>query len=68
MALDEWHWARDAQLGEDSDRYTDRTGVAVFSFRRTVVMNLLRQAATARFAKACVSSPTPSREYWRWEA
>ncbi|MFN9658824.1 MAG: transposase, partial [Cyanobacteriota bacterium] len=21
-----WHWARDAQLGEDAHRYTNRTG------------------------------------------
>ena len=38
----EWHWARDAQLHEDAHRYADRTGVAVFSFLRTIVMNLLR--------------------------
>ncbi|WP_269798983.1 ISAs1 family transposase [Vulcanococcus limneticus] len=38
----EWHWARDAQLGEDAHRYSNRTGVAVFSFLRTIVMNLLR--------------------------
>ena len=40
----EWHWARDAQLGEDAHRYAHRTGVAVFSFLRTIVMNLLRRA------------------------
>ena len=39
----EWHWARDAQLHEDAHRYADRTGVAVFSFLRTIVMNLLRR-------------------------
>ena len=39
----EWHWARDAQLGEDAHRYADRTGAAVFSFLRTIVMNLLRR-------------------------
>jgi hypothetical protein len=43
----EWHWARDVQLGEDAHRYAhryaDRTGVAVFSFLRTVVMTLLRR-------------------------
>ena len=39
----EWHWVRDTQLGEDAHRYTNRTGVAVFSFLRTVVMNLLRR-------------------------
>ena len=39
----EGHWARDVQLGEDAHRYADRTGVAVFSFLRTVVMNLLRR-------------------------
>ena len=38
----EWHWARDAQLGEDAHRYTNRTGAALFSFLRRVVMNLLR--------------------------
>ena len=40
----EWHWARDAQLGEDHHRYANRTGAAVFSFLITVVMNLLRRA------------------------
>jgi predicted transposase YbfD/YdcC len=39
----EWHWARDTQLGEDAHRYTHRTGAPVFSFLRTVVMNLLRR-------------------------
>jgi predicted transposase YbfD/YdcC len=39
----EWHWPRDAQLGEDAHCYANRTGVAVFSFLRTIVMNLLRQ-------------------------
>ncbi len=41
----EWHAARDAQLGEDAHRYADRIGAPVFAFlRRTVVMNLLRRA------------------------
>jgi predicted transposase YbfD/YdcC len=40
----EWHWARDAQLGEDAHRYANRTGAPVFSFLRTVVMNLLRRS------------------------
>ncbi len=39
----EWHWSRDVQLGEDAHRYADRTGAAVFSFLRTIVMNLLRR-------------------------
>jgi hypothetical protein len=39
----EWHWVRDPQLGEDAHRYANRTGAAVFSFLRTVVMNLLRR-------------------------
>ncbi len=39
----EWHWTRDVQLGEDAHRYANRTGAAVFSFLRTVVMNLLRR-------------------------
>ncbi len=37
----EWHWARDAQLGEDAHRYANRIGAPVFSFLRTIVMNLL---------------------------
>jgi hypothetical protein len=37
----EWHWARDVQLGEDAHRYANRTGAPVFAFLRTVVMNLL---------------------------
>ncbi len=39
----EWHWARDAQLGEDAHRYANRTGAPVFSFLRTILMNLLRR-------------------------
>ena len=39
----EWHWARDVQLGEDAHRYANRNGVPVFAFLRTVVMNLLRR-------------------------
>ena len=39
----EWHWARDAQLGEDAHRYANRNGAPVFAFLRTVVMNLLRR-------------------------
>ena len=39
----EWHWARDTQLGEDAHRYANRIGTPVFSFLRTVVMNLLRR-------------------------
>jgi predicted transposase YbfD/YdcC len=40
----EWHWARDAQLGEDAHRYANRTGAPVFAFLRTIVMNLLRRS------------------------
>ena len=39
----EWHWARDAQLGEDAHRYANRTGAPVFALLRTIVMNLLRR-------------------------
>ena len=39
----EWHWARDAQLGEDAHRYANRIGAPVFAFLRTIVMNLLRR-------------------------
>ena len=34
---------RDTQLGEDAHRYANQTGAGVFSFLRTVVMNLLRR-------------------------
>ena len=40
----EWHWVRDVQLGEDAHRYAHRVGAPLFSFLRTVVMNLLRRA------------------------
>ena len=40
----EWHWVRDVQLGEDAHRYPHRVGAPLFSFLRTVVMNLLRRA------------------------
>jgi predicted transposase YbfD/YdcC len=39
----EWHWARDAQLGEDAHRYANRIGAPVFPFLRTILMNLLRR-------------------------
>jgi predicted transposase YbfD/YdcC len=39
----EWHWARDAQLGEDAHRYANRIGAPVLAFLRTIVMNLLRR-------------------------
>jgi hypothetical protein len=39
----EWHWARDAQLGEDAHRYANRIGAPAFAFLRTIVMNLLRR-------------------------
>jgi hypothetical protein len=41
----ERHCARHAQLGEDAHRYANRTGVAVISALRTVVMNLLRRGS-----------------------
>jgi predicted transposase YbfD/YdcC len=40
----EWHWARDTQLGEDAHLYANRIGAPVFAFLRTVVMNLLRRS------------------------
>ena len=40
----EWYWVRDVQLGEDAHRYAIRIGAPLFSFLRTVVMNLLRRA------------------------
>ncbi|WP_010316268.1 hypothetical protein [Synechococcus sp. CB0205] len=38
----DWHWMSDTQLGEDAHCYANQTGAGVFSFLRTVVMNLLR--------------------------
>jgi len=38
----EWHWPRDTQLHEDAHRYANRNGAPLFSFLRTVAMNLLR--------------------------
>jgi predicted transposase YbfD/YdcC len=40
----EWHWARDAQLGENAHRYANRIGAPVFAFLRCIVMNLLRRS------------------------
>jgi predicted transposase YbfD/YdcC len=40
----EWHWVRDVHLAEDTHRYTNRVGAPLFSFLRTVVMNLLRRS------------------------
>jgi predicted transposase YbfD/YdcC len=39
----EWHWARDAQLGEDAHRYRGN-GAGVMATLRTAAMNLLRLA------------------------
>jgi predicted transposase YbfD/YdcC len=39
-----WHWVSDPQLGEDAHRYADCTGAPVFSFPRTIVMNLLHRS------------------------
>ena len=75
----EWHWSRDVQLGVDAHRYTDRTGVAVFSFLRTVVMDLLRRGGyrsirkglrelayntKAMLALRGVATPPPSTAWW----
>jgi hypothetical protein len=38
-----WHWAREAQLAVDGHRCANRTGAALVSFRRTIVMNLLNK-------------------------
>ena len=60
----EWHWAREAQLGEVTHRYANRTGDPVFSFQRTILMNLSRRGDYPRTAKACRSWPTSSRKCW----
>ena len=39
----EWHWARDAHLGEVAHRYSNRIGAPVFAFFRMIVKNLLRR-------------------------
>ncbi len=60
----DWHWARDAQLGEDAVRYTNRTGSPVFSFLRTIMMSLCDEAVTAPFVRDSKNYPTASRECW----
>jgi hypothetical protein len=40
----EWHWVHDVQLGEDAHRDAHWVGAPLFSFMRTVVINLLRRA------------------------
>ena len=37
------------QLGEDAHRYVDRTGVAMFSFLRTIMLNLLKRGGYRSF-------------------
>ena len=72
----EWHWARDAQLGEDAHRYANRMGAPVFAFMGTIVMwtqsagghTCCGAAATAPSGRASGSWPTTSKECWRWEA
>jgi hypothetical protein len=66
----EWHWARDAQLGEDAHRYANRIGAPMFAFLRSIVMETQSAgghtccgaAATARSGRGCGSWPTTSRE------
>jgi len=48
----EWHWARDTQLGEDAHRYANRNGAPVFSLLRTVVMILLRRGGYRSIRRA----------------
>jgi predicted transposase YbfD/YdcC len=50
----EWHWVRDTQLGEDAHRYANRIGAPVFSFLRTVVMNLLRGLSAKKSTRGAV--------------
>jgi predicted transposase YbfD/YdcC len=47
----DWHWARDAQLGEDASRYTNRTSAPVFALLRTIAMNLLRRGGSRSIRK-----------------
>lgn len=58
---------RDTQLGEDAHRYANRSGVGVFSFLRTVVMNLLRRGGYRSIRQGFLSWPTTSKGCWRWE-
>jgi hypothetical protein len=65
----EWHWVRDTQLGEDAHRYTHRTGAAVFSFLRTVVMNLLRCSGYRSIYQGLreLAHDFKAKGLWRWE-
>jgi predicted transposase YbfD/YdcC len=40
----EWHWTRDAQLGEDTHVYSNRIGAPMFAFLRTILVDLLRSS------------------------
>jgi predicted transposase YbfD/YdcC len=39
----QWHRPRDTQLCEDAHRYSERNGVQVLAFLRTIAMNRLRR-------------------------
>ena len=49
----EWHWARDAQLGEDAHRYANRIRAPEFAFLQTIVMNLLRCGGYRSIRQGC---------------
>ncbi|MBD2550846.1 transposase, partial [Microcystis elabens FACHB-917] len=64
----EWHRARDTQLDEDAHRYTNRIGASVFSFLRTIVLNLLRSGGYRSIRRGLRKWSTTSRGCWRWVA
>ena len=39
----EWHWVQEVQLAENDHRYGHRIGAPLFTFQRTLVMNLLQR-------------------------
>lgn len=63
----EWHWVRDAQLGEDAHRYANRIGSPVFAFLRTIVMNLLLRGGY-RPIRHGLRELAYVIKCWHWEA
>ena len=63
----EWHWVRDVQLSEVAHGYANRVGAPLFSFLRTVVMNLLRQAGFRSIHAGQQEVAHDITRCWPWE-
>lgn len=57
------YWACESQLGKVANRYAHRNGAAVFSFLRTIVMNLLRRGGYHLIREGFPRRPMTSMEY-----